>query len=365
MGKKAVRGALTLMGILIHLVAMGAVPATAVELSGSCISTNYTNLTVPDDRCTTNVKGYIGLSCPPAENATITGVTLEMRVFHGDYGELSFQLLHTVPNVWTYFSMPDSGQGWNTHTWQFSDFNGLPVNGLWRLMAWDCYPGNSGYVDYWKLTVHYGSTPVIIGGQPTSGSSCPGEIQIFQTTVEDPEGSSALDSVQYMFNQGAWMQDAVQLKYRTNLNLLYLYDEDSASWLGGYAPGTAQVIETDMARLHVEQSSAQAVGNQVTVNWAIEFREDFAQPTPYEQLVYVLNKYQISDGWDGIGTWSVVPCAPTPTATGTATETPTNAPTATATWTVAPPTATWTPRPYPGPFTPSDYIYLPLIIKNI
>lgn len=383
--KKSVQRVLTIAGIVMWLMTMGIGPAAGAELAGVCASTNTTRLHVPDDDCATNVKGYIGLHCPEAANAVITGVTLEVRVFHEAYDEIRFQLLHTEGNKWVYFDMfPDAGQGWNTHTWQFSDFNGLPVNALWRLMAWDCYEDNAGFIEDWSLTVTYSTSPAVVGGQPASGASCPGQVQVFETVVEDPDGVDDLDSVQYMFNQGAWMQDMVHLKYRANVNLLYLYDEDTSTWLGGYGPGSNEIIENQYARLHVAQSSTERVGDRLTVNWAIEFLGPFVQPSPYNQLLYVLDRSQFSDGWEGIGDWLVEPCPATPTATATTTPTPRSTPTPTGTATrpptgtstptmtttltptVVPPTATWTPDPYPypGPFTPSDYIYLPLIMKN-
>ena len=47
-------------------------------------------------------------------------------------------------------------------------------------------------------------------------------------------------------------------------------------WLGGYAPGTANLLENSQAKVHCMATSAEGDGDTLAVRWLIEFKSGHA-----------------------------------------------------------------------------------------
>ena len=82
---------------------------------------------------------------------------------------------------------------------------------------------------------------------------------------------------------GVWMIVNYSLKsnkcfygyYDANKNALYLRDDDDAAWLGGFAPGSHTIIQNKAAKLDCARTTVSASGNALTVDWSVDFKEDF------------------------------------------------------------------------------------------
>ena len=170
----------------------------------------------------------------------------------------------------------------------------------------------------------YDTPPLVLGGvTPMAGQSCPGQVQQFVTSVTDVEAASHINLVEYVFDAGAWLQDAVYLSYDQTTNLISLRNDAGTGWLGGYAPGSAQVPENSRVRVPLTQCQVGASpdGKTLLVTWALAFKSDFAGT--YNQFLYARHQSGYYQGFEDVGDWTVNYCGtPTPTLTPTITPTP-------------------------------------------
>jgi len=116
--------------------------------------------------------------------------------------------------------------------------------------------------------------------------------QTFASVYADPNGYANLAKCYLMINTGAavsWLNGAIVL-YDANANLLYLLNDAGASWGTGYAPGSANVLENSQCKLYCAETTKSASGNNLTVNWKIEFKPAVSGQTRKAWL------YAIDDG---------------------------------------------------------------------
>jgi subtilisin-like proprotein convertase family protein len=317
------------------LTGLGAIPHPLQDTAPAaleCDGQNQVNVDIPDGACEWVSSPIILSSCPGIGNP-IVQLTVYVDIPHGDIGDLQVELddgVHPPVRLW---DQQGDGQQNLIAAWTVDQFQGQPLDISWRLWVRDCRELNGGYIDSWSMTAVYATIPRIVDAQPDGGASCAKAFQLFETVVEDDSGVENLDTVEFMFNEGAWMQDVLRVRYLVDQDRFDMWDEDDNDWIIGGAPGEDRQIlgphgSIDMARCQVE-----AQGNQLHIDWALAFSNLLAQPTPYNQLLYVINEDGYSDGWEQVGAWRVDdPCpTATPTATATDTATPTNTGTATAT----------------------------------
>ena len=79
-------------------------------------------------------------------------------------------------------------------------------------------------------------SPTAVSVFPTSGS---GISQQFTWTVSSPSGHSNLSHVFALFNTTNSTSNACYIHYDPGSNLLYLADNASANWFGGFVPGSS------------------------------------------------------------------------------------------------------------------------------
>ena len=126
---------------------------TGATLSGS----NYTNYSIQD-----NTPGYV-TACSPIP---ITGAPADSFVRCLD---MTWEIYHTWPadviaamfdqswdveyRVWDF--VYDYGGYFGTSEYGVWDFAGEPVNQAWELCAGDWYQYDTGYINYWEITLYY------------------------------------------------------------------------------------------------------------------------------------------------------------------------------------------------------------------
>jgi hypothetical protein len=64
--------------------------------------------------------------------------------------------------------------------------------------------------------------------------------------------------------------------YNARKDKLWILSDDGSTWLGGYAPGSANTLENSQAQVDCAQTAAQGLGNTVEVNWDVSFKATFA-----------------------------------------------------------------------------------------
>jgi len=91
---------------------------------------------------------------------------------------------------------------------------------------------------------------------------------------------------------------------------LYVHNDANSSWLGGYAPGTAIVIENSYTKLDCAQTAVAGSGTTMTVNWAVTIKPPFTGSK--KTYLYVRDDTNVGAGWTQKGAWAIPNAAPQP-----------------------------------------------------
>ena len=186
---------------------------------------------------------------------------------------------------------------------------------------WTCHT-SCGPCD--NIVRFYDTPPLTLGtASPMSGQSCPGQVVEFDTLVTDIEAARHINLVEYVFDAGDWLQDAVHLRYDRAANTISLRNDAGDAWLGGYAPGADQTLENSRVRVALPWCRVlpSRDGKSLYITWALAFKSDFAGS--YNQFLYARHQSGYEQGFDDVGDWTVDYCGtPTPTLTPTITPTP-------------------------------------------
>lgn len=124
----------------------------------------------------------------------------------------------------------------------------------------------------WKINY----PPAIGTLTPASGSTVPNQNIFFTTTATDNDGYANIYYVLMLINTSASGRNACYTQYNQNTNKLYLINDAGTSWLGGYTPGSANVIENSYAKLDCSKTTASGSSKTLTVKWAVTFKSRFS-----------------------------------------------------------------------------------------
>ena len=105
--------------------------------------------------------------------------------------------------------------------------------------------------------------------------------------------------------------NAVYVMYDAAANKLYLRNDASTGWLGGYAPGSAQVIENSNCELDCQGTTVAGLRTTLTINWKIELKPSMAGRTLPAWLT-VFDKGGLKDDWEQVASFNVGQAPPAP-----------------------------------------------------
>ncbi len=150
----------------------------------------------------------------------------------------------------------------------------------------------------------FAAAPAVGSISPSSGSSLPNSQVIFTTTYADPDGWQNIQYVHLLINTAIDGRKSFYGYYNQNTNKLYLRnDANTEPWLGGFAPGSSNIIENSYVKLDCSKSTASGSGNNLTVTWNITFKSTF---TGAKKLyLYVKDDYNLNSDWVQKGTWTI------------------------------------------------------------
>ncbi len=152
------------------------------------------------------------------------------------------------------------------------------------------------------VTVSYvpNTAPQNVSVTPSSGLVRAGQKTTFKTVYSDANGYGTIASATFLLSESSPPDYGADVTYTRAENKLYLYDHDSESWKGGYAPGTAQVIENDYCRLYCSETTVEHSENTLTVNWRLELKPVLAGKK-LRQWMYVSDSGDLNTGWVQMG----------------------------------------------------------------
>jgi hypothetical protein len=140
---------------------------------------------------------------------------------------------------------------------------------------------------------------------PSSGSGPTGVTTYFTTTWSDANSWQDLKQCYFHIGASPSIVGSVTLMYNAVKNKMWLRNDAGTAWTGGYAPGSANVLENSQAVVHCEPSAAQGSGDTLSVRWAIEFKPGYSGTKKLGLKCKDRGKARAKAKWKG--TWTVTP----------------------------------------------------------
>ncbi|MHB1458705.1 MAG: hypothetical protein ACYC0V_17490, partial [Armatimonadota bacterium] len=104
-------------------------------------------------------------------------------------------------------------------------------------------------------------------------------------------------SVADISNKGYFLYDSLT-------NKLFVRGAGVSTFFGGYAPGSANVIDNGLMKLYCADTTISRVGNMITVNWSISINIEY--PTAScNMYIQATNQIGKSDAWEQFGAFTL------------------------------------------------------------
>lgn len=138
---------------------------------------------------------------------------------------------------------------------------------------------------------------------PNSGTSTSDQAVTFTTTYSDRDGWQNIQDAVFLINTSTSGAGCFYGYYNQNTHLLYLRNDSDTAWLGGYAPGSDNIIENSFAKLDCSQTVVSGSGTTISVSWNITPKPTFLG-TKYMYLLVRDDNGAVSN-WSKKGSWRI------------------------------------------------------------
>ncbi|MEI8350502.1 MAG: fibronectin type III domain-containing protein, partial [Candidatus Omnitrophota bacterium] len=144
------------------------------------------------------------------------------------------------------------------------------------IQAKDTLNAYSGWVE--KANIRINAGPTVDSVTPNSGNFDVDAQTTFTTVVSDRNGANDIGLVDLFFGTtNDWMQSKYHAYYSSSQNKLYM-KQDNTPDIGGFAPGSSNIIQTSYGKLYCAATTVVKSGNSVTINWRASFSEAMGGP---------------------------------------------------------------------------------------
>gem|GEM_PF-755591 len=150
--------------------------------------------------------------------------------------------------------------------------------------------------------------PTIVSITPNAGNVAPGQAATFTTVFSDPDGWANIQYVYFLMNTSITGTNSLYVYYNQNTNRLYLRDDANATWLGGFAPGSANFIENSYAKLDCSKVTVTGSGTTMTVVWPVTLKSAFTGSK--KSYLQVVDDTNLTQSWTQKGTWTITNTPP-------------------------------------------------------
>jgi uncharacterized repeat protein (TIGR01451 family) len=140
---------------------------------------------------------------------------------------------------------------------------------------------------------------------PSTGSGPTGVTTYFTTTWKDANGWQDLKQCYFHIGASPSIVGNVTLMYNAARNKLWLRNDAGTAWTGGYAPGSANVLQNSQAIVHCDLTAAHGSGDTLGVTWAIEFKPSYTGTKKLGLKCKDRGKARAKGKWKG--TWTITP----------------------------------------------------------
>ena len=162
----------------------------------------------------------------------------------------------------------------------------------------------TGWIDKGDIAVGTNSSPTIGALTPSSGNVYTNQETTLTQTFSDADGYGNIRNGRILIIS-SWSYTNVCYPYYNNLtNSIYLRDDANTTWLGGYTPGSSNIIENSQAIINCQNTVVTRSGNDITVQWAITFKDAYTGSKSI--YAYVVDSGSASAGWSKKGTVTII-----------------------------------------------------------
>jgi hypothetical protein len=201
------------------------------------------------------------------------------------------------------------GASFDSQTQSFSWTPNYDQAGTYNNIAFSVSDGNLSDTQTISIIVsNVNQPPQVTILSPSSGTSDPNQPVTFTTTYTDLDGWQNIKYVQFLVNTSTSSKNCFLGYYNQNTNRLFLRNDSNTAWLGGYAPGSSNIIENSYAQLDCSQTTVSGIDDTLTIEWRVIFKSSFAGGK--NTYLYVIDDGNLYDGWRKKGTWTISNNAP-------------------------------------------------------
>lgn len=158
------------------------------------------------------------------------------------------------------------------------------------------------------------SAPAVGTITPSSGTVNVNQSITFTTTYSDSNGYQDISYAYFLINASLNSSAGFQGVYDRAANKVYLCNDSGNGWIGGFTPGTANVIENSYCKLTCANITANGSGKVLTIKWAALFKPGFTGSK--KDYLYVKDKAGAYAGWTQKGSINIQQAGDTTPPTG-------------------------------------------------
>ena len=147
------------------------------------------------------------------------------------------------------------------------------------------------------------SAPTIDTITPASGTSNIDQLTYFTTVFSDANGWQDIQYVHLLINTSTSGVNCFYGYYNQNTNKLYLRNNANSAWVGGFAPGSANIIANSYAKLDCSKTTISSSGTSLSIKWAATFKSIFYGAK--KAYLYVKDDSNAYVNWTQKGTWTI------------------------------------------------------------
>jgi hypothetical protein len=149
------------------------------------------------------------------------------------------------------------------------------------------------------------SPPQNISLSPKHVNSFPNKPRILSTTSQDQDGCEDLSQIYLLIHHRFDEAASFSAYYDQRKNKLYLRDDTGTNWLGGFSPGSQNILANSFSFLDCSQTSVSSTGNSLVIKWAIAFKGTPGDKWGKSIFLKAVDVLGNQDPWRSFGSWQV------------------------------------------------------------
>lgn len=149
----------------------------------------------------------------------------------------------------------------------------------------------------------YAASPTVGTISPSSGTANQNQTVLFTATYLDLDGWQNIQYADIIINTSTSVSNCLYAYYDQNTNKIYLRNDANTAWLGGFAPGSNNIIENSYAKINCLSCLATGSGTILTVKWQVTFKDKFAGAK--NTYLYVKDDAGAYTAWTKKGTFCI------------------------------------------------------------